>query len=246
MFTVRKGLSSLDSILRIRLQEVKLRILNIILLLLVAVAVVLAQGTRMNTLVVIDDKASIEDILLKITVGDGLGVLEEKDVYKEDNDGKAALRVNVKGGDGQSFNPKMPDWNLQIDRKPIEENQFRYITFAWKDIGGDGIQLQLHTNENNWGHRYHAGVNLRNWNPSIQVSEKAPAKWEVHTRDLIEDWKDLAGGGQIITGIAFTAWDGKAGLFDHVAFHQTPEDPLAPQAVDAEAKLTVKWAEIKY
>ena len=178
-----------------------MRFLNISLLLFLMLVVVWVQAADIKgAFVVIDDEASIKDVLQKITSGSGKKELEKKDVYKDDNDGKAALRINVAGGDGQNFNPNMPDWELEIEKKPVGKNQFRYITFAW----------------------------------------------EVHTRDLIEDWKDLAKGGQIITGIAFTAWDGKAGLFDHVAFHQTPEDPLAPQAVDAKAKLTVKWAEIKH
>ena len=224
-----------------------MRFLNISLLLFLMLVAVWVQAADIKgAFVVIDDEASIKDVLQKITSGSGKKELEKKDVYKDDNDGKAALRINVAGGDGQNFNPNMPDWELEIEKKPVGKNQFRYITFAWKDIGGDGIQLQLHANVNSWGHRYHAGANVKNWNPSIQVNKKAPEKWEVHTRDLIEDWKDLAKGGQLITGIAFTAWDGKAGLFDHVVFHQTPEDPLAPQAVDAKAKLTVKWAEIKH
>jgi len=217
--------------------------------LILALALIVGLATQAADLkgafVVIDDEASIKDALQKLTSGSGKRELEKKDVYKEDDDGKAAIRINVQGGDGQNFNPNMPDWELEIEKKPTGKNQFRYITFAWKKIGGDGVQLQLHANINSWGHRYHAGANVKNWNPSIQVDKKIPEKWEVHTRDLIEDWKDLNKGGQIITGIAFTAWDGKAGLWDHVVFHQTPEDPLAPQAVDVKAKLAVKWGEIK-
>ena len=226
--------------------EVKVKFLNISLVLVLMLVVVFAQAADIEgAFIVIDDEASIKDVLEKITQGSGKQELETKDVYQEDNDGKAALRINVEGGDGQSFNPNMPDWQLQIEKNPVGKNQFRYITFAWKDIGGDGIQLQLHANVGGWGHRYHAGANVKGWNPSIQGNKKAPEKWEVHTRDLIKDWKDLAKGGFVISGIAFTAWDGKAGLWDHVAFHQTPEDPIAPKAVDTKAKLAVKWAEIK-
>ena len=218
---------------------------SLILALVLIVGLVAQAADLKGAFVVIDDEASIKDALQKLTNGQGKRELEKKDIYKEDDDGKAAIRINVAGGDGQNFNPTMPDWELEIEKKPTGKNQFRYITFAWKKIGGDGIQLQLHANVNSWGHRYHAGANVKNWNPSIQVDKKIPEKWEVHTRDLIEDWKDLNKGGQKITGIAFTAWDGKAGLWDHVVFHQTPEDPLAPQAVDVKAKLAVKWGEIK-
>ena len=218
---------------------------SLILALALIVSLAAQAADLKGAFVVIDDEASIKDALQKLTSGSGKRELEKKDVYKEDDDGKAAIRINVAGGDGQNFNPNMPDWELEIEKKPTGKNQFRYITFAWKKIGGDGVQLQLHANINSWGHRYHAGANVKNWNPSIQVNKKMPEKWEVHTRDLIEDWKDLNKGGLLITGIAFTAWDGKAGLWDHVVFHQTPEDPLAPQAVDVKAKLAVKWGEIK-
>lgn len=218
---------------------------SLILALALIVSLAAQAADLKGAFVVIDDEASIKDTLQKLTNGSGKKALEKKDVYKEDDDGKAAIRINVAGGDGQNFNPGMPDWEVGIEKKPTRPDQFRYITFAWKKIGGDGIQLQLHANVGGWGHRYHAGANVKNWNPSIQVNKEVPEKWEVHTRDLIEDWKDLSKGGMKITGIAFTAWDGKAGLWDHVVFHQTPEDPLAPQAVDVKAKLAVKWGEIK-
>ena len=136
--------------------EVKVKFLNISLVLVLMLVVVFAQAADIEgAFIVIDDEASIKDVLEKITQGSGKQELETKDVYQEDNDGKAALRINVEGGDGQSFNPNMPDWQLQIEKNPVGKNQFRYITFAWKDIGGDGIQLQLHANVGGWGHRYH-------------------------------------------------------------------------------------------
>ena len=117
-----------------------MRFLNISLLLFLMLVVVWVQAADIKgAFVVIDDEASIKDVLQKITSGSGKKELEKKDVYKDDNDGKAALRINVAGGDGQNFNANMPDWELEIEKKPVGKNQFRYITFAWKDIGGDGI-----------------------------------------------------------------------------------------------------------
>ena len=190
--------------------------------------------------VIIDDKKSVKDILPKLTNGAGKAELEENDVYEEDDDGKAALLVVGSGGDGQRFNPNMPDWEIDIVKNPKGKNEFRYITFAWKKKGGTGIQLQLHWTANSWGHRYHSGVNEKNWNPSIQLDEKLPKDWKVYTRDLVEDWEE-----GVMTGIAFTAWGLEHGIWDHVVLHQQEEDPLAPQAVQPTEKLPLTWGRLK-
>ena len=197
--------------------------------------------------VIIDDKKSVKDILPKLTNGAGKAELEENDVYEEDDDGKAALLVVGSGGDGQKFNPNMPDWEIDIVKKPKGKNEFRYITFAWKKKGGTGIQLQLHWTTNSWGHRYHSGVNEKNWNPSIQLDEKLPKDWKVYTRDLVEDWEveDLDGKKGVMTGIAFSAWSLEHGIWDHVVLHQQEEDPLAPQAVQPTEKLPLTWGRLK-
>jgi hypothetical protein len=98
----------------------------------------------------------------------------------------------------------------------------------------------LHATTATWGHRYHAGVNEKNWNPSIEVNPDLPKDWEVYTRDLVEDWGEMT-----ITGIAFTAWSLDHGIWDHLVFHQTEEDPLAPQAVEPEEKLPMTWGKLK-
>ncbi|MBB14573.1 hypothetical protein CMK22_04830 [Candidatus Poribacteria bacterium] len=197
--------------------------------------------------VIIDDKKSVKDILPKLINGAGEAELEENDVYEEDNDGKAALLVVGSGGDGQRFNPNMPDWEIDIVKNPKGKNEFRYITFAWKKKGGTGIQLQLHWTTNSWGHRYHSGVNEKNWNPSIQLDEKLPKDWKVYTRDLVEDWEveDLDGKKGVMTGIAFSAWSLEHGIWDHVVLHQQEEDPLAPQAVQPTEKLPLTWGRLK-
>ena len=190
--------------------------------------------------VVIDGKKSIDDILPKLTNGAGQAKLEKNDVYKDDDDGKAALLVVGSGGDGQKFNPNMPDWQIEVVKNPKGKNEFRYITFAWKKKGGTGIQLQLHWTTNSWGHRYHSGVNEKNWNPSIQLDKKPPKDWKVYTRDLVEDWDE-----GVMTGIAFTAWSLDHGIWDHVVFHQQKDDPLAPQAVQPAEKLSLTWGRLR-
>ena len=49
----------------------------------------------------------------------------------------------------------------------------------------------------------------------------------------------------VITGIAFTAWSLDHGIWDHLVFHRTEEDPLAPQAVEPGDKLPLTWGQLK-
>jgi hypothetical protein len=192
-----------------------------------------------DAFIVIHDKASVDEILPNLTEGAGKAALETKDVYKEDDDGKAAILVEGLGGDGQKFRTIYPGWAIEIKKSP-KAGEYRYITFAWKKKGGAGIQLQLHATTNDWGHRYHAGVNEKNWNPSIEVNPKLPADWEIYTRDLATDWGEMR-----IDGIAFTAWSLDYGIWDHVVFHRTEEDPLAFQAVEPQDKLPLTWGKLK-
>src|SRR5262249_20076234 len=70
-----------------------------------------------------------------------------------------------------------------------------------------------------WGHRYVAGANLGGWKPDIVVASKPPAGWKVVTRDLYKDY-----GSFKLIGIAFTPYDGTAGLFDHIYLARSLED----------------------
>lgn len=194
--------------------------------------------------VIVHDEESVKALLPNLTEGAGKASLEKSDVYKDDNDGKAALLVTGEGGDGQKFRTNMPGWAFKITKNPNPKakDEFRYITFAWKKVGGAGIQLQLHAPDaNTWGHRYHAGANEKNWNPSIQLDPEVPKTWKIYTRDLVEDWKEF-----VLDGIAFTAWSLQHGIWDHVVLHQTKEDPLAKGLpVESKGKLAAAWAALK-
>jgi hypothetical protein len=190
--------------------------------------------------VVIDDAASVNVIIPELVSGNGKAELETKDVYKEDDEGKAALRVDALAGDFQRFNTNIPSLGeLPITKAP-KVGEYRYITFAWKKKGGTGVQLQLHATTNTWGHRYHAGDNMQAWNPSIQVTPDFPKDWQIHTRDLFEDW-----GEMVVTGLAFSCSSLDYAIWDHVVFHRTEEDPLAPQAVEPGDKLPLTWGKLK-
>src|SRR5260370_32859388 len=77
-----------------------------------------------------------------------------------------------------------------------------------------------------WGHRYVAGVNAAGWQPSIIVDPKIPTTWKVVTRDLFKDW-----GAFRINGIALTAMDGKTAWFDHFYLARSLDDFAAIDAV---------------
>lgn len=193
-----------------------------------------------ENVIVINDAASVNVLIPELVSGNGVAELETKDVYKEDDEGKAALRVDAVGGDFQRFNTDIPSLGqLQIKKNPAV-GEYRFITFAWRKEGGAGIQLQIHATTDTWGHRYHAGVNAQNWNPSIEVSPDFPQEWQVHTRDLFEDW-----GEMVITGLAFSCSGPDFGIWDHLVFHSTEEDPLAPQAVEPGDKLPLTWGRLK-
>ncbi|MBM3214290.1 hypothetical protein FJZ36_05195 [Candidatus Poribacteria bacterium] len=193
--------------------------------------------------VIVHDEQSVKDLLPILTEGAGAASFEKADVYKDDGDGKAALLVTGEGGDGQKFRTSVPGWAWKIkkDPNPKAKDEFRYITFAWRKVGGTGIQLQLHAPDaNTWGHRYHAGANEKGWNPSIEIAPKIPEQWAIVTRDLFTDWKEFT-----LDGIAFTAWSLKHGIWDHVVLHQTEEDPLGAKAVEPSGKAASAWARLK-
>jgi hypothetical protein len=199
--------------------------------------------------IVLDDEASIREFASVLGSGDGTVSVDTNDAYPHDDDGEAALRIDSPAGDNQKFNANIPGWAFEIVGRPQAEDEFRYITFAWRKEGAPGIQLQLSAQPGGWSHRYHAHANLKGWNPSIRLTLDEPSTWQVHTRDLFRDW-----GGMVVTGMALTPGSGEYGLFDHIAFHQSPEDPFAaPEdepghetAVQPAGKSATVWARIKH
>jgi hypothetical protein len=146
---------------------------------------------------------------------DGSGVgYELRDVYS----GAASVRVTPH----QRFCSKLPGWNFEIAEQPVP-GQFRYIRFAWKRIGGDGIMIQLHNSTGSWNQRFLAGKQAPStigWGPMLTVRNEMPRDWTVETRDLFKDF-----GAMTITGMALTPMEGgAAGLFDHMYLGRTIED----------------------
>lgn len=138
---------------------------------------------------------------------------EDVDVYA----GASALRVSPM----QRHSARIQGWGWQIKEKPAGPGEYRYIRFAWKKSGGDGIAVQMHDQNRTWIVRYHAGKNVHNWQPSISVADSIPKEWTVITRDL---WADNNKQPMTLTGMAFTAFDGQHGLFDHVMLGRSIAD----------------------
>lgn len=139
-------------------------------------------------------------------------------VAREDGDvfaGVEAVRVTPL----QKYQSHVPGWQFKIVEAPKEAGEFRYVRVAWKKIGGSGIMVQFHDSvKQGWGLRYHAGQNTAGWE-SRAVAATAPASWEVVTRDLFKDF-----GPVTIAGLALTALDGEAALFDHILLGRTVAD----------------------
>jgi hypothetical protein len=57
---------------------------------------------------------------------------------------------------------------------------------------------------------------------------------------MFEAW-----GEMVLNGLAFSPGSPDWGIFDHLALHQSPADPIAPQAVEALGKSTTTWASLK-
>lgn len=182
--------------------------------------------------VIIDE--NVDDVVKFLTSGSGVAS-KVGGAAK----GSQALQVTGDGGDGQKFNDKVPGWNFKIVENPKAKDEFRYITWAWKKDKGKGIQLQLHGIPDTWGHRYHAGDNVKGWNPSNQVAKEVPTSWAINTQDLFKDWKAFT-----LTGIAFTAWEnGTVSHWDWVVLHQDGKDTAV--AVEPKGKLTTMWGKVK-
>jgi len=226
-------------------------------ILCLTLAVILFQTVSLagvKEYVILDE--NVDAVLKYLTLGDGTPK-KVTDAYT----GKEALYINGAGRYGGRFNNAAP-WSwycrcFKITENPKTDDEFRYITFAWKKNGGRGILLGLGGNPeannrlNQYGLvHYHAGANVFNWNPSIQVNRSVPTKWEKHTRDLFKDWNAFT-----LTGILFQPWPegwSTGGFWDYVVLHQNPEiqTPVESKAeiqtpVESKGKLTTTWAKLK-
>jgi hypothetical protein len=162
-----------------------------------------AEKPRVIELFEDEAEATIKQLVNDNSADPGTAQRDDEDCFS----GRCAIRVTPL----QRFTSRIKGWNYPIVEKP-EDGQYRYIRFAWKKVGGNGIMVQLCgiNDPTTWDHRYVAGRNTVNWTCRI-IADAAPAKWELVTRDVFADF-----GKFTLTGIAFTPMDGTAGLYDHI------------------------------
>jgi hypothetical protein len=108
----------------------------------------------------------------------------------------------------QRFHSRIPGWKHRIVKEP-KAGEYRYLRFAWKADGNQGIMLQFH-DERDWFVRYTSGIDQFNWGTKF-VAAEPPGEWQLVTRDLFQDF-----GERTITGMALTAFGGRAAYFDHI------------------------------
>jgi putative heme-binding domain-containing protein len=143
--------------------------------------------------------------------GEGRALLETADHFA----GTAALRVTPP----QRWSLRIPGWQYRIVEHPAP-GEYRYLRFAWKSCGGQGVMIEL-AGDGNWPPadkplwRYSSGRNTTGW-AAQQVAADAPQQWVEVTCDL---WKDF--GPFSLTGIAPTAIGGDA-LFDRIELLREP------------------------
>jgi hypothetical protein len=157
----------------------------------------------------LEDNADSLLMLLTNPTGDpGEGLVEKQVVFS----GKSCVKIIPM----QRFHSRIPGWRYRITEKP-KAGEYRYLRFAWKADGCAGTMIQFH-DEKDWYIRYTAGVDRYNWGTKF-VAERPSEHWLVVTRDLFADF-----GERTITGMALTAFDGRAAYFDHIYFGRSVDD----------------------
>ena len=159
-----------------------------------------------TSLILVDENRELIEAL-----NEGAGMAEF--IAADRHAGQVSLRITPP----QRFSPRIEGWEFRIRENP-GPGEYRYLRFAWKSAGADGVMLELAA-DGRWPpaerplRRYHAGRNTTGWQ-SVETSPSAPRGWTVVTRDL---WGDF--GEFTLTGIAPTAMGGDA-LFDRVELLQ--------------------------
>ena len=162
-----------------------------------------------------EDEQSFADLLAE---GEGTVRIHTDDCHS----GTASLAVTPP----QRWNLRIPGWQYPIVENPAA-GEFRYLRFAWKSPGGQGVMIEL-AGDGKWPpadkplRRYYSGKNTTGW-LAVHVSPEVPGDWVVVTRDL---WRDF--GSFTLTGIAPTAMGGEA-LFDSIQLLRSLDDVKSGQ-----------------
>jgi hypothetical protein len=164
-----------------------------------AFGVLLTEAAPRPALELLEDKAA--NLLKQLSEGGpGEGHVENTVVFS----GTSAVKIIPM----QRFQSRIPGWKHRITKEP-KAGEYRYIRFAWKADGNQGIMIQLH-DARDWFIRYTSGIDQFNWGTKF-VAAQPSGEWELVTRDLFGDF-----GERSLTGMALTAFGGRAAYFDHI------------------------------
>jgi hypothetical protein len=187
-----------------------------------------------------------EDFMARLSNQDTPTQIEISEDESFNGDISLRLEAPAAVNNGQRYNPNIPEWSYNIVKNPSDDNEARWIMFAWKKVGGEGIMIQF-PDSGSWGvqqngGRYFDGVNKAGW-PGIQLADEPPAEWEVQIRDLFDDFGEFT-----MTGMALTQYD-NVGFYDFIYLAWT-EDELTNflaeiLPVEPQGKLGAVWGEIK-
>jgi len=151
----------------------------------------------------------------QLALGPGTATMETGDKYS----GTSCIKIS-----GLRQSPRFLG-EIRIRREP-GRGEFRYLQFAWKKSGGQGIGLML-AHDGKYGpekpmapsFRYHAGPGKAWAGNAVQVSDKLPTDWVLVTRDLVEDFGEFT-----LTGLSLDALDGMHALYDRIRLGRTQQD----------------------
>lgn len=157
--------------------------------------------------------------------------------------GETCLQVSSRN----FYEKSIEGWNFPIKQKPVSENEFRYMLFAWKQQGGKSMIMQL-ANSGKWGTALsYAAGKPGNTYYKIDVSPQSPSEWNVIVRDVYQDMivsqfeKNFTHNNAlrklVITGIALTPWDGEYGMWDKIILGTDP-DEIIQMAEELNANLS--------
>jgi hypothetical protein len=136
------------------------------------------------------------------SVSGGTASVETKDVYR----GKSALRTTP-----HAFAATDLGYRFTISEAPKKPNEFRYIGFAWKKVGGTACHLQFFDPNGNSFVHYNAGATGTD---KLQIRNAVPVSWTYEIQDIHGDFGQL--GPFTIGGFQTKQLYGEAMLLDAV------------------------------
>jgi hypothetical protein len=135
--------------------------------------------------------------------------LDKKEADKKEKDAKRAERKAA----ARRLHPLLP---AAVETRPGPVG-FRYLRFAWKKTGGEGILVRLYAADGRT-FVYYAGEVGELTEPSVRIARTVPTEWTLVERDLAADFGPFS-----LNAIAVSMADGPQASFDHVYLARNTE-----------------------